>query len=136
MTSSKSSHSPPTGATIHQLKIKPIFDGLEQREKFYAHFLSRAAWHGNRIVMRQVSAESPLIFDLVMDLYQTCNGEYVPLCTVDGVYNELHKMVASKPNMRWKFVQPNTYINGEDIELKVYDESNRGIIQSWYERDV
>jgi len=76
MSPSKSSHSPPLGATIHQLKIKPIFDALEKREKYYAHYLARAAWHGSRIIMRQVSPESPDIFDFIMDLYHACDGKW------------------------------------------------------------
>lgn len=71
-----SSHTPPFGATIHQLKIKPIFDALEKREKFYAHYLARAAWHGSRIIMRQVSPEGPGIFDFIMDLYHACGGKW------------------------------------------------------------
>jgi len=79
MSPSESSHTPPLGATIHQLKIKTVFNTLDKREKFYAHYLARAAWHGSRIVMRQVSPESPDIFDFIMDLYHACNGEWKTL---------------------------------------------------------
>ena len=81
MSSSERSYTPPLGATIHQLKIKPIFDALAQREKLYAHHLSRAAWHGSRIIMRQVSPESPDIFDFIMDMYRAlaCDGEWESL---------------------------------------------------------
>lgn len=58
------------------------------------------------------------------------------MCAVDGVYEEWRKIVVSKPNMRWKFVQPNTFVRGKNVEVKVYEESNEGIIQSWVERDV
>ncbi|KAI0412495.1 hypothetical protein F5X98DRAFT_391913 [Xylaria grammica] len=54
----------------------------------------------------------------------------------DGVYEEWRKIVVSKPKTKWKFVQPNTFVNGEDVEVKVYEESNAGIIQSWVERNV
>ncbi|UKZ47253.1 hypothetical protein TrVGV298_001470 [Trichoderma virens] len=76
MSPSESSHTPPLGATIHQLKIKTVFDSLNKREKLYAHYLARAAWHGSRIIMRQVSPESPDIFDFIMDLFHACNGEW------------------------------------------------------------
>ncbi|KAL7929496.1 peptidase family M49 domain-containing protein [Trichoderma chlorosporum] len=76
MSSSKSSHTPTLGATIHQLKIKTIFDTLSEREKLYAHYLARAAWHGSRIIMRQVSPESPDIFDFIMNLYHACDGKW------------------------------------------------------------
>ncbi|PKK46044.1 hypothetical protein CI102_9975 [Trichoderma harzianum] len=76
MSSAESSHTPPLGATIHQLKIKTIFDALDERDKLYAHHLARAAWHGSRIIMRQVSPESPDIFDFIMDLYHACDGKW------------------------------------------------------------
>jgi dipeptidyl-peptidase-3 len=65
-----------------------------------------------------------------------CKKFYEPLCAVDGVYEELRKIVVSKPKMKWKFVQPNTFLMGENVQLKVYEESNEGIIQSWAERDI
>ncbi|KAL6695360.1 peptidase family M49 domain-containing protein [Trichoderma pleuroticola] len=76
MSSAESSHTPPLGATIHQLKIKTIFDALNDRDKLYAHHLARAAWHGSKIIMRQVSPESPDIFDFIMDLYHACDGKW------------------------------------------------------------
>ncbi len=76
MSSAESSHTPPLGATIHQLKVKTIFDALDKRDKLYAHYLARAAWHGSRIIMRQVSPESPGIFDFIMDLYEACGGKW------------------------------------------------------------
>ncbi|PON21540.1 dipeptidyl-peptidase 3 [Trichoderma gamsii] len=76
MASAESSHTPPPGATIHQLKIKAIFDALSERDKLYAHYLARAAWHGSRIIMRQVSPESPDIFDFIMNLYRACDGKW------------------------------------------------------------
>ncbi|KAM3477702.1 hypothetical protein MY5147_002552 [Beauveria neobassiana] len=75
------SHAPALGATVHQLLIKPIFDLLEPREKLYAHHMARASWHGSRIIMRQVSAESPDIFDFIMDLYHACDVQWSRLVT-------------------------------------------------------
>ena len=76
MTPPQTPHAPLPGATIHQLHIKPIFDALLPREKLYAHHLARAAWHGSKIIMRQVSPESPDIFDFIMDLYHACGGNW------------------------------------------------------------
>ncbi len=59
-------------AVIHQLAIKPIFDRLTRREKLYAHHLSKAAWYGSRILMRQVSPEGPAIFDFIISLHTGC----------------------------------------------------------------
>ncbi|KAL3437122.1 peptidase family M49-domain-containing protein [Aspergillus tetrazonus] len=67
---------PPHDTAINQLVIKPVFDSLEPREKLYAHYFARAAWHGSRIIMRQVSPESPEIFDFIINLYHACGGEW------------------------------------------------------------
>ncbi|RLL98895.1 hypothetical protein CFD26_101402 [Aspergillus turcosus] len=88
MSLSKSTHSPSLGATINQLVIKPIFDALEPREKFYAHYLARAAWHGSRVIMRQVSPESPDIFDFIMDLYHACGGKWDTLVAQCNITSE------------------------------------------------
>ncbi|GES66670.1 hypothetical protein ATETN484_0016021700 [Aspergillus terreus] len=69
-------YTPSLGVTVHQLVIKAIFDALEPREKLYAHYLARAAWHGSKIIMRQVSPESPDIFDFIMDVYDACGGRW------------------------------------------------------------
>ncbi|GAB1211055.1 hypothetical protein ATERTT37_000167 [Aspergillus terreus] len=65
-----------------------------------------------------------------------CKEFHEPMCAVDGVYEQWRQIVCSKPKPRWKFVQPNTFVNGGDVELKVYEESNEGIIQSWAERGI
>ncbi|KAF2659056.1 peptidase M49, dipeptidyl-peptidase III [Lophiostoma macrostomum CBS 122681] len=69
-----------------------------------------------------------------------CKNFYESMCEVDDVYEEWREVVVGKPKMRWKFVQPNTFVQGEgedlNVAVKVYDETNEGIIQSWVERDV
>jgi len=66
----------------------------------------------------------------------SCKELYEPLCAVDGEYELWRQIVCSKPNPKWKFVQPNTFVNGGEVEMKVYGEDNRGIIQSWAERGI
>ena len=82
-------------APIHQLTIKNAFHSLSNQEKLYAHHLSRwvkwfrsilgsiklifvfsAAWHGTRIILRQVSPESTAIFDFINELYNVCSGQW------------------------------------------------------------
>lgn len=70
---------PGQGAPVHQLAIREVFDHLSQRERLYAHHLSKAAWHGARIVMRQISPESTLIFDLILELHRSCQGQWSDL---------------------------------------------------------
>lgn len=36
----------------------------------------RAAWGGSRIIFKQVSPEANLIFDFVMALYNSCDGDW------------------------------------------------------------
>lgn len=38
-----------------------------------------AAWHGARIIMRQVSEEAIGIFDFTMELYNSCSGDWAQL---------------------------------------------------------
>ncbi|KAM3505486.1 hypothetical protein MY10362_002935 [Beauveria mimosiformis] len=66
----------------------------------------------------------------------SCKALYEPLCAVDGDYEEWRKIVCLKPSQKCKFVQPNPFLNGDSVEMKVYDESNEGIIQSWAESDI
>ena len=63
----------------HQLANKELFDNLTHREKLYAHHLARAAWHGSRIILRQTSPEGTGIFDLILELYKACGGQWKKL---------------------------------------------------------
>ena len=56
------------------LAIKPHFDALKAKEKKYAHYISRAAFSGTRINLRQVSPESEAIYDFILGLHKACNG--------------------------------------------------------------
>lgn len=64
-----------------------------------------------------------------------CRPLYHSLSTVDGTYESWRQIVVSNQEPRWKFVQPNTFIDDEGVvELREYEASNAGIIQSFYER--
>ncbi|KFY81724.1 hypothetical protein V500_11143 [Pseudogymnoascus sp. VKM F-4518 (FW-2643)] len=84
MEDQRSSYYPPR-PPIHQLSIRKAFGGLSQREKLYAHHMSRAAWHGTKIILRQVSPESIPIFDFIMELYASCCGNWKSLVGEDGI---------------------------------------------------
>jgi len=47
--------------------------------------LRRAAWHGARVILRQVSPESTAIFDLVIELHSACQGNWESLAAQTGV---------------------------------------------------
>ncbi|OTB11462.1 hypothetical protein K445DRAFT_77692 [Daldinia sp. EC12] len=61
---------------IYKLGIGPLFDRLSTEEKLYSHYLSRAAWSGARIILRQVSPESIGIFEFILELHESCDGDW------------------------------------------------------------
>lgn len=65
--------------SVVPLSIAPHFNALNQQEKLYAHYISIACFAGSRIVLRQVSPESEPIFDLIIELYHDCNGDWKAL---------------------------------------------------------
>ncbi|OBT61231.1 hypothetical protein VE03_09671 [Pseudogymnoascus sp. 23342-1-I1] len=67
---------------------------------------------------------------------RSCRIFYEPLTAVDGEFEEWRRVVCSKAEPRWKFVQANTFLEGDQVKVKVYQESNEGIIQSWAERGI
>ncbi|OAX79720.1 hypothetical protein ACJ72_05956, partial [Emergomyces africanus] len=82
-------------ALVHQLSIGKAFNDLHVEEKLYAHHLARAAWHGTRIILRQVSPESNDIFDFILALHALCQGEWHQLANRASVSTgELDKFLA------------------------------------------
>jgi dipeptidyl-peptidase-3 len=67
---------------------------------------------------------------------KACREFYEPLTSVEGEYDEWRQVVISTPEPRWKFVQANTFLVDGKVEVKEYEESDKGIIQSWVERGV
>ncbi|OQO05129.1 hypothetical protein B0A48_08149 [Cryoendolithus antarcticus] len=67
--------------TVVQLSIKPHFEALNTKEQKYAHYISHGSLSGTRINLRQVSAESELIYDFIIALHRSCNGDYKKLQT-------------------------------------------------------
>ena len=47
--------------------------------------LYRAAWHGTRIILRQVSPESISIFDFILEAYRSCDGDWSKLASQANV---------------------------------------------------
>ncbi|KAJ6030097.1 uncharacterized protein N7446_000840 [Penicillium canescens] len=66
--------SPPT---VVRLEVRSHFETLkDQKLRKYAHFMSRAAFEGTRVTLRQVSPESEPIYDLILSLYHASNGDW------------------------------------------------------------
>ena len=76
---------PDQASPIHRLAIKPLFDKLSKDDKLYAHYLSKAAWAGTRIILRQTSEESEAIFELIMALHGKCEGKWSILAKECGI---------------------------------------------------
>ncbi|WPG99597.1 putative dipeptidyl peptidase 3 [Acrodontium crateriforme] len=74
--------------TIVPLTIKKHFDALGDQEKKYTHYISRASLAGTRINLRQVSPESEAIYDFILTLHKSCNGDWKGLGSKTGVSEE------------------------------------------------
>lgn len=59
-----------TSPPICQLVIGEHFANLTDKEKLYAHHISRAAFQGAKVVLEQVSFESPAIYDLIIAIWK------------------------------------------------------------------
>nr|XP_042907944.1 dipeptidyl peptidase 3 isoform X2 [Parasteatoda tepidariorum] len=59
----------PINTPIALLDCTESFNSLSEKEKLYAHYLSRASWFGGLIDLPQTSLESPLIFVLLHKLF-------------------------------------------------------------------
>ncbi|ODA81781.1 hypothetical protein RJ55_00285 [Drechmeria coniospora] len=76
--------SPPS---VVRLEIEKHFEPLSDKQKRYAHFISKSCFAGTRIVLRQLSPESESIYDLILALHKSCNGDWDALAkkaAVDG----------------------------------------------------
>lgn len=67
---------------------------------------------------------------------EACRAFYSSLTAMKAEFEEWRRFVRCTPESRWKFVQANTFLKDGVVEVKVYEESDRGVVQSWAERDV
>ncbi|KAJ6164294.1 dipeptidyl peptidase 3 [Penicillium chermesinum] len=78
--------SPPS---VVKLEIKHHFDALKDENlRKYAHYMSRAAFEGTRITLRQVSPESEPIYDFILSLYRAADGDWNGLAKKTQVSEE------------------------------------------------
>lgn len=68
---------------------------------------------------------------------EACQPFYEALSTVDGKYKGWRQIVVSKPELKWKFVQPNTFLEDDgSVSLREYDATEAGVIKSFAERGM
>jgi dipeptidyl-peptidase III len=90
---------------VSRLDIQEAFTRLTPREKLYAHhsaryicfwwppvdradrsdFLSRAAWSCAPIILNQTSPESISIFQFILEIYKSCEGNWPELASRVGI---------------------------------------------------
>ncbi|KKA30757.1 hypothetical protein TD95_002600 [Thielaviopsis punctulata] len=71
--------------SVVRLEIEKHFNALTPQLKRYAHYISKASFAGTRIVLRQISPESEPIYDFIISLHKTCNGDWKALAAKTGV---------------------------------------------------
>jgi dipeptidyl-peptidase-3 len=74
--------------SVVRLEIEKHFDALSDKQKRYAHFISRASFAGTRVVLRQVSPESEPIYDLILALHKSSQGDWKALQSKAGISDE------------------------------------------------
>ena len=65
--------------TVVRLEIEKHFEPLTDKQKRYAHYISRASFNGARIVAKQISPESEAILDLIVALHKSSGGDWKAL---------------------------------------------------------
>ncbi len=68
--------------------MTPIVGFSHTPDEDHADIRASAAFHGTRIVLRQVSAESEPIYDFIMSLHHVCKGNWKELQQQSGVTND------------------------------------------------
>ncbi|KAF7545526.1 hypothetical protein G7Z17_g9108 [Cylindrodendrum hubeiense] len=71
--------------SVVRLEIEKHFEALTDKQKRYAHFISKAAFAGTRIVLRQISPESESIYDLILALHKSGGGDWNALGAKAGI---------------------------------------------------
>lgn len=79
-----------------RLEAKPFFDTLSLKEKKYAHFMSRAAFEGTRIIITQINPAAIRIYDMILKLFTNAKGSMID---IDRLF-EIRYFICSKDYCR------------------------------------
>ena len=58
------------------------------------------------------------------------------LTNLEPEHERWRAIVLKNPPPRMKFVQADTFLDGDEVTVKAYDATDEGMIQSWAERGV
>jgi dipeptidyl-peptidase-3 len=67
---------------------------------------------------------------------QSCRDYYEELSRVHGEYLKWRDVVLANQEPKWVFVQANTFLRNDEVVLKEYAATAKGVIESWAERRV
>lgn len=65
-----------------RLEAKPFFETLSSKEKQYAHYMSRAAFEGTRIIITQTNPGALAIYDLILKSFSDDKGNMIEVETL------------------------------------------------------
>jgi dipeptidyl-peptidase-3 len=60
-----------------RLEARKFFDTLSDKEKKYAHYMSRASFEGTRIIITQTNPNAIGIYDLILELFTDEKGDMI-----------------------------------------------------------
>ncbi|GAA5805626.1 hypothetical protein HPULCUR_011147 [Helicostylum pulchrum] len=60
-----------------RLEAKPFFETLSLKEKKYAHYMSRAAFEGTRIIITQTNPNAVAIYDMILKTFSNADGNMI-----------------------------------------------------------
>lgn len=60
-----------------RLEAKPFFETLDVKEKRYAHYMSRAAFEGTRIIIAQTNPKAIAIYDMIIKTFSNAQGNMI-----------------------------------------------------------
>lgn len=78
----------PNEQPIICLEAQKAFDNLTQKEKLYAHHISKASWHGGLITLLQTSPESAPVFVLLHKLFRAQHPENFKAVALKSNFSE------------------------------------------------
>ncbi|CAH1954695.1 unnamed protein product [Acanthoscelides obtectus] len=78
----------PNDQPVVTLEITSAFNGLSKKEKLYAHYISKASWHGGLVTLLQTSPESGPAFVLLHKLFSAEDLEKFKAKVIDAGFTE------------------------------------------------